>query len=118
MAISKYTIYKYVKVDDTWRYCKAAYHENGKIKPDIVFVNVRQALLEKHPEGRYYLSHNGQWLDAGTDALARGAAEAQAAAGARRIQPAQRKGLRAKVGRSAGQLGQDHAGGSCRKIFC
>ncbi len=69
MAISKYTLYKYVKVDGTWRYCKAAYHDNGKIKPDIVFVNVKQALLEKHPEGRYYMSHNGQWINAGTDAL-------------------------------------------------
>ncbi len=45
MAISKYTLYRYVKVDGTWRYCKAAYHDNGKIKRDIVFVNVRQALL-------------------------------------------------------------------------
>ena len=69
MAISKYTLYKYAKVDGTWRYCKAAYHDNGKIKPDIVFVNVKQALLEKHPEGRYYMSHNGTWIDAGTDAL-------------------------------------------------
>jgi hypothetical protein len=58
-----------VKVDGTWRYCKAAYHENSKVNPDIVFVNVKQALLEKHPEGRYYMSHNGQWLDADTDAL-------------------------------------------------
>src|SRR5258706_9478590 len=69
MATSKYTLYKYVKVDGTWRYCKAAYHDNSKIKPDIVFVNVKQALLEKHPEGRYYMSHNGQWLDAFPDAL-------------------------------------------------
>src|SRR5712672_3641033 len=69
MATSKYTLYKYVKVHGTWRYCKAAYHDNSKIKPDIVFVNVKQALIEKHPEGRYYMSHNGQWLDAGTDAL-------------------------------------------------
>ena len=69
MATSKYTLYKYVKVDGTWRYCKAAYHDNSKIKPDIVFVNVKQALLEKHPEGRYYMSHNGGWIDAGTDAL-------------------------------------------------
>jgi integrase len=69
MAISKYTLYKYVKVDGTWRYCKAAHHDNRKIKPDIVFVNVKQALLEKHAEGRYYMSHNGQWIDAGTDAL-------------------------------------------------
>ena len=45
MAISKYTLYQYVKVDSTWRYCKAAYHDNSKIKPDVVFVNVKQALL-------------------------------------------------------------------------
>jgi integrase len=69
MAISKYTLYKYVKVDGTWRYCKAAYHDNAKIKADIVFVNVREGLLEKHPEGRYYMSHNGSWIDAGNDAL-------------------------------------------------
>jgi integrase len=25
--------------------------------------------VEKHAEGRYYMSHNGQWIDAGTDAL-------------------------------------------------
>jgi len=69
MGISRYTLYKYVKVDGTWRYCKAAYHDNGKVKPDIVFVDLKQALLEKHPEGRYYMSHNGSWIDAGTDAL-------------------------------------------------
>jgi len=69
MGISRYTLYKYVKVDGTWRYCKAAYHDNGKVKPDIVFVDVKQALLEKRPEGRYYMSHNGSWIDAGTDAL-------------------------------------------------
>jgi len=69
MGISKYTLYKYVKVAGTWRYCKAAYHDNGKIKPDVVFVNVKEGLLEKHPEGRYYMSHSGGWIDAGTDAL-------------------------------------------------
>jgi integrase len=69
MAISKYTLYKYVKVASTWRYCKAAYHDNSKIKPDVVFLNVKEGLLEKHPEGRYYMSHNGGWIDAGADAL-------------------------------------------------
>jgi len=69
MGISKYTLYKYVKVAGTWRYCKAAYLDNGKIKPDVVFVNVKEGLLEKHPEGRYYMSHSGGWIDAGTDAL-------------------------------------------------
>ena len=69
MGISKYTLYKYVRIDGSWRYCKAAYHDNNKIKPDIVFVNVKEGLLEKHPEGRYYMNHNGGWIDAGTDAL-------------------------------------------------
>jgi hypothetical protein len=35
-----------VKVVSTWRYCKAAYHDHGKIKTGIV----SQALLEMHPE--------------------------------------------------------------------
>ena len=46
MGSSRYTLYKYVKVEAIWRYCKAAYHDNGKIKPDIVFVNVKEGLLE------------------------------------------------------------------------
>src|SRR5260370_9909274 len=69
MAIPKYTLYKFVKVAGTWRYCKAAYHDNGKIKPDIVFVDVKKNLEEKHPEGRYYMSYNGGWINADTDAL-------------------------------------------------
>jgi hypothetical protein len=31
-------------------------------------VNVKRALVEKHAEGRYYMSHNGQWIEAGSDA--------------------------------------------------
>ena len=70
MANPKYTLYKLVRRSDgNWRYCKAAYHENGKIKSDIVFVNVKEGLLEKHPEGHYHMYHNGQWISAGTDAL-------------------------------------------------
>ena len=111
MGISRYTLYKYVKVDGTWRYCKAAYHDNGKIKPDIVFVNVKQGLLEKHPEGRYSL------LDRRRHRCTRGAAEAQAATGARRIQGAQRESFWAKRGRFARQPGQDHAGSGSRKIL-
>ena len=38
MALPKYTIYKHVKLEYGWRYCKAAFHSNGKIKPDIVVV--------------------------------------------------------------------------------
>jgi hypothetical protein len=69
MANPQYTLYTFVKVAGTWRYCKAAYHDNGKIKPDIVFVDRKKNLEEKYPEGRYYMSYNGGWINAGTDAL-------------------------------------------------
>lgn len=59
------SIYKYCKTDIGWRYCKAAFHSNGKIKPNVVFVN---GFEEKHTEGRYFLNFNGQWIDAGVDA--------------------------------------------------
>src|SRR5260370_20883101 len=69
MANPKYTLYKFVKVAGTWRFCKAAYHDNGKIKPDIVFVDVKKNLEEKHPEGRYYMSYNGGWINPATAPL-------------------------------------------------
>lgn len=31
MGISRYTLYKYVRIDGSWRYCKAAHHDNNKI---------------------------------------------------------------------------------------
>jgi integrase len=66
MAQAKYSLYKYVKVDGGWRYCKAAFHPNKKIKPDIVIVKGAE---EKHTEGKYYLNFAGQWIDVGADAL-------------------------------------------------
>ena len=116
MAISKYTLYKYVKVNGTWRYCKAVYHDNAKIKPDVVFVNAKEGLVEKHPEGRYYMSHNGGWIDAGTDALEAQRKRKQRA-GARRIQPPQRKRLCEKHRRFSRRIRQDHIGSGCRKVF-
>ena len=39
MAQSKFTLYKYVKMGDgSWRYKKAAFYSNGKIKPNVVIV--------------------------------------------------------------------------------
>lgn len=29
MALQKFTIYKHVKLEYRWRYCKAAVHSNG-----------------------------------------------------------------------------------------
>ena len=64
--MAKFTIYKYVRTDKGWRYCKAAYHPNGKIKPNIVITGSAE---EKHAEGRYFLNFNNQWIDVGEDAL-------------------------------------------------
>ena len=49
-----------------WRYCKAAFHPNGKIKPNVVLVS---GVEEKHTEGRYFLNFNNQWIDVGENAL-------------------------------------------------
>jgi integrase len=64
--MARYTIYKYVRTDRGWRYCKAAYHPNGKIKPNIVITG---GVEEKHPEGKYFLNFNNRWIDVGEDAL-------------------------------------------------
>ena len=64
--MAKLTIYKYVRAAKGWRYYKAAYHSNGKIKPNIVIVG---GVEEKHPEGQYFLNFNNQWIAVGEDAL-------------------------------------------------
>src|SRR5215468_4847610 len=73
MAQSKYTLWKYVKLrDGSWRYKRAAFYSNGKIKPNVVIVGKgaqRKPIEEEHPEGSYKMNHNSAWLDAGTDAL-------------------------------------------------
>ena len=64
--MAKLSIYKYVRTDKGWRYCKAAFHPNGKIKPNVVVVS---GVEEKHTEGKYFLNFSDQWIDVGEDAL-------------------------------------------------
>ena len=64
--MAKLSIYKYVRTGAGWRYCKATFHPNGKIKPNVVVV---RGVEEKHTEGRYFLNFNNQWIDVGEDAL-------------------------------------------------
>jgi hypothetical protein len=67
MAQSKFTLYKYIKLaDGSWRYCKAAFYSNGKIKPNHCIVGGKE---EDHPEGSYYLYHNKSWIPVGANAL-------------------------------------------------
>jgi integrase len=64
--MAKLSIYKYVRTHKGWRYCKAAFHPNGKIKPNVVAV---RGVEEKYTEGRYFLNFNNHWIDVGEDAL-------------------------------------------------
>ena len=64
--MAKLSIYKYVRTHKGWRYCKAIFHPNGKIKPNVVAVS---GVEEKHTEGRYFLNCNNEWIDVGLDAL-------------------------------------------------
>ena len=52
MAQSEFTIYKYIKLERSWRYCRAVFYSNGKIKPNRCIVGGKE---EEHPEGAYYL---------------------------------------------------------------
>ena len=69
MAQSKFTLYKYVKTGDgSWRYKKATFYSNGKIKPNVVVAGKNaqgKPIEELHAEGSYKMNHNGTWLDAG-----------------------------------------------------
>ncbi len=62
----KFSIYKYCKTGADWRYRKAAFYPNGKIKPNVVLVKGKE---ERHTEGSYFLNHRNQWIAAGDDAL-------------------------------------------------
>ncbi len=64
--MAKLSIYKYVGTEKGWRYHKAAFHPNGKVKPNVVLVG---GVEEKHTEGRYFLNRNNHWIDVGEDAL-------------------------------------------------
>ncbi|MDQ1406954.1 MAG: hypothetical protein QOG55_2583 [Acidobacteriaceae bacterium] len=63
---TKFSVYKHCKTDAGWRYCKAAFYPNGKIKPNIVLVRTKE---EKHTEGSYFLNHLNQGIAVGDDAL-------------------------------------------------
>jgi hypothetical protein len=66
MSQPKFTVYKHVKIDGKWRYCRAAAHSNRKLKQDKVIVRGGE---EMHPEGAYCIRAKGAWIDAGKDAL-------------------------------------------------
>jgi len=56
MASRKCNLTKRIQTDAGLRYCPVVESANGRIKPDIVWVNNKE---EKHTEGAYYL----EWRD-------------------------------------------------------
>jgi integrase len=69
MANRKVSLWKYVRIDAKWRYCKPVVGKNNKVKPHWVIV---KGTPEEHPEGNYYLHYyEGQrevWRKLGNDA--------------------------------------------------
>jgi hypothetical protein len=64
VAKPKFTLYKHVKIDGEWRYCRAPVASNNKVKPHIVLVGGAE---ERHDDGSYCVRHKNQWIDVGND---------------------------------------------------
>ncbi|MFZ0135962.1 MAG: phage integrase SAM-like domain-containing protein [Candidatus Sulfotelmatobacter sp.] len=59
MANREVNLTKRVQTPHGWRYCRVLLSTNGRVKPDVVFVNGKE---ERHPEGAYYL----EWREGST----------------------------------------------------
>lgn len=64
MSHPKFQLYKHIKINGNWRYCRAAIYSNGKVKPHVVVVGIQE---DKHEEGSYCIRHKKSWIDVGTD---------------------------------------------------
>ncbi len=62
----KLSLYKSVKTERGWRYCKAAFHSNAKVKSNIV---LDDGVEEKHVEGAYFTLSDNQWIAFGDNAF-------------------------------------------------
>src|SRR6266849_5426776 len=52
MANREVNLTKRVQTPHGWRYCRVLMSTNGRVKPDVVFLNGKE---ERHHEGAYYL---------------------------------------------------------------
>jgi integrase/recombinase XerD len=64
VAQPKFTLYKHIKIDGQWRYCRAAVASNNKVKPHMVLVGGQE---EKHEDGSYCVRHKDTWIDVTND---------------------------------------------------
>jgi hypothetical protein len=67
MPQPKFQLYKHIKINSKWRYCRATIYSNGKVKPHVIVVGGQE---EKHEEDSYCIRHKKSWIEAGTDPLA------------------------------------------------
>jgi hypothetical protein len=64
MANRRVGLYKYLKVDGKWKYCKAVFHANNHIKPHTVMTSSGKQTIK---DGYYCLSFGGGWENVGDD---------------------------------------------------
>jgi integrase/recombinase XerD len=77
MANREVNLTKRIQTSHGWRYCRVLLSANGRVKPDVVFVNGKE---ERHPEGAYYL----EWRD-GSNRIRLSVGKDAADASARRL---------------------------------
>lgn len=65
MANRTVQLYKYIKLPDLgWRYCKAVFYPNNRVKPHVVMTPDGEQTIK---DGYYCLSYNRKWEPAGND---------------------------------------------------
>jgi hypothetical protein len=60
----KVQLYKYVKVNGRWKYCKAVFYENNRLKPHAVLIGGVEQTIK---DGTYCLSYGRGWENVGGD---------------------------------------------------
>jgi len=60
----KFSLYKHVRTNGSWRYHRAAFHDEPK---DQARHRDRERRRGTSSRGAYYLNHRGAWIDAGAD---------------------------------------------------
>ena len=64
MASRRVQLYKYAKVDGTWKYLRAVFYPNHKIKPHAVITPTGEETIK---DGQYFLSYARGWEPVGND---------------------------------------------------
>ena len=64
MANRAVQLYKYTKLPNGWRYCKAVFYPNNRVKPHAVLTPDGEQTIK---DGYYCLSYNRKWEPVGND---------------------------------------------------